>query len=700
MDETLYGYAGKILRINLTTAEISHVLTSNYVPKYLGGRGVCNKIFWDEVGPDVKAFDPENKFVLMTGPTTATGIPTGGRIVIAGVSPQCNPEQYTWSGMGGWFGAELKYAGYDGLILEGKAEKPSYIFINDGKVEIRDAQEAGIWGKYTYDTQLMLEDIHGKDVKSIVIGPAGENLLRMSIVATANETAAGKGGFGAVLGSKLVKCITVRGTGNIKPAHVKKVLELRHKMGRPQYLTNPIKTAPMFVGHGQEAAVEGGLKEFNTSCSHGCNQHCPRLLMDVKSVTWKQKKLNQISKCVGPFAIEWKYDCNWTPIQTFSTKQNNSPASLMMSGANIPPDFTDPAISELLDEHLGDEYSLWGPDYDRGMAINELCSQYGVNKWDIIVWLMPWLAMGKKEGVFDDVDFGREINVESEEFMKYMLDMIVYRKGYYGNLFAEGMSRAIQVMGKEKFGDTIYKGRYSRRMDGKQLDIPISMEVAWGYSAHWNGRGYEGTIPIEGWLPVAVEMMTSTRDAQTNTHHHDTIEYVREMKKDPYGSMAGPKSVIHSENKSELKESITSCDWQLPDMFWNSAETEIFEAATGTGMSENDIEISAERIKNLFRAITIRNYGRTREMEVNEILPFHKYPDADGISIDPDGFNVFVTNYYNLRGWDSETGWPTRETYERLGLKEIADELEKMDKLPKRIKLFNETNNLLRGANK
>lgn len=682
MNSKMFGYAGKILRIHLGTGEITTVPTANYVPEYLGGRGICNKIFWDEVGPEVKAFDPENLFMVMTGPTTATGIPTGGRICIAGVAPQCNPEQYAWSGMGGWFGSELKYAGFDGLVLEGKASKPVYIWIEDDRVELRDAVEAGIWGKLIYDTQLILEQIHGEDVKSIVIGPAGENLLRMAIVATANETAAGKGGFGAVLGSKLVKGITVRGKGSVEGAHVDQILALRKKMGKPQYLPNPIRYSTKFIGHGQEAEVPGGLKEFNTSCSHGCNQHCPRLMMDVKSTTWKEKKLNQVSKCVGPFAIEYQYDCAWMPAQSFATDRNNNPACLMMSGAPIHPDLEDPAIPHLFDEHIGDAYHLWGPDYDRGMTVNELCSQYGVNKWDVIVWLMTWLAMGSKEDVFADMDLGMEIDVESEEFLKYLLHQIVYRKGYYGNLFAEGMSRAIRALGKEKFGDTIYTQRYSRRLDGKQLDIPISMEVAWGYSAHWNGRGYEGTMPIEGWLPIAVEMMTSTRDAQTNTHHHDTMDYVHEMKKDPYGSLEGPKSAILNEQKSELKESITSCDWQLPDLYWMSAETEIFEAATGLGMTQEEMEIAADRIKNLFRAITIRNYGRTREMEVNEILPFHRYPDSDGVVIDEEGFNVFVSNYYKLRGWDETTGWPTMETYKRLGLEEVAKQMKQLNFIP------------------
>ena len=91
----LHGYAGKIVRINLTTCEVSLLSTLDYVPKFIGGRGICNKIFWDEVGPGVQAFDPENKLIIMTGPSTGTGIPNGGRTVIAGIAPQCFPEQYS-----------------------------------------------------------------------------------------------------------------------------------------------------------------------------------------------------------------------------------------------------------------------------------------------------------------------------------------------------------------------------------------------------------------------------------------------------------------------------------------------------------------------------------------------------------------------------------------------------------------------------
>lgn len=680
--DKLYGYTGKIARINLTTDEVTLLSTWDYVPEYIGGRGICNKIFWDEVGPGVGALDPENKLIIMTGPTTGTGIPSGGRTVITGIAPQCFPEQYSWSNIGGWFGAELKFAGYDGLILEGKTPQPSYIWIEDDKIRILSAKD--IWGMYVYDTQLKLEEIHGKDVKSLVIGPAGENLVRGAIIATANENAAGKGGFGAVFGSKNLKAITVRGTGCVTPADVEGILELRHVMGRPLYRTNPVKYENIFKPRPHiSVPVEGGLKQAQVCCSHGCNQHCDLFLLNVKSTTSRTRRVNQVNKCVGVYAFQWMDDCGWTPAQTFVTEQNNNPACLMQSNAGtVPPNLNDPAAEVLFKRHFGDTENFWDADYERGAVINDLCNQYGINKWDIIVWLMPWLAMGQKEGVLNDLDLGMDINPGSEAFMKELLDMIVYRKGYYGNLFAEGMRRAIDKLGEDKYGSTLYRGRTSNRIPGKRLDIPISFASSWGYSYHWLGRGFQGSIDIAAWLPSILNLMTSTRDCQSDTHFHDTYDYFCAVREEPWKNPLTARSAIMNENKAELKEALTSCDWQLPDLYRSSIEAEIFNMATGMNLTETDINKAAERIKNLFRAILIRNHGRTREMEVNEVLPMLKYPDADGKTVSEEEYNHLVDNYYRFRGWDLKTGWPTRETYERYGLKEVADELEALGKLP------------------
>jgi len=154
------------------------------------------------------------------------------------------------------------------------------------------------------------------------------------------------------------------------------------------------------------------------------------------------------------------------------------------------------------------------------------------------------------------------------------------------------------------------------------------------------------------------------------------------VRDDPCRNPRTAESAVMNENKAELKEALTSCDLQLPDLYRTSLEAEIYNMATGMNMTEGEMNDAAERMKNLFRAIVIRNYGRTREMEVNEVLSMLSFPDSDGKSVNAEEYNYLVDKYYELRGWDLKTGWPTRATYERYGLKEIADELDALSKLP------------------
>lgn len=672
------GYVGKIARINLTNSTVEIIPTSKYVPKYIGGRSVCNKIFWDEVPPGTGAFDSENKIIFMTGPTTATGIPTGGRCVFTGISPNSFPEQYAWSGIGGWFGAELKFAGYDGFILEGRAPRHIYILVEDDSIRFLSAD--GLWGLLVHQTQEKLEYLHGKNVKSIVIGPAGENLLRNASITTSNDNVAAKSGFGAVFGSKNLKAITVRGTGAVYPAHIDKVFELRLKMGAPSMGPNPLVKEETHGMDGNTIPVEGGWIRGQVACSHGCNQHCNRLMLNMKSA-FSDERINQVEKCVSIFAYGFKEDCSWSPIQNFETEQNHFLACKMLSREEIAPDPNDPHFEELFKKIPGDIVNYWKPDFDKGSVMSNLCNEYGLDKWDVIVWYFTWLSMAKKEGLLDELDFGMEVDVESEEFVRYFLDMITYRRGKYGNIFAEGMARAIRTLGKEKFGDTIYRGRYSQ-ITGRPLDIPVSLETAWGHSYHWQGRGFEGSIYKPGWLATSLELMTVTRDVQTVAHFHDTYQNYLEYKDDPCHSPALVEGVILTENKAEIKDSVTSCDWQSPDLFWSDMEARMFAAATGIPITEEDLNDAAERSRLLFRAILIRNFNRDRNMEVNAIFPTMQYPDPWGETVTWEDWNDLVDLYYDSRGWDKKTGWPARDTYEKFGLKEIADELERLGKLP------------------
>lgn len=679
-ERMMYGYVGKIARIDLTNSKFTVIPTSKYVPKYIGGRSVCNRIFWEEVGPGVGAFDPENKLIYMTGPTTATGIPTGGRSEFTGISPNSLPEQYSWSGIGGFVGAELKFAGFDGFILEGKAPKHTYVYIKDGDIQFLPADE--LWGMLVHPTQKKLKEIHGKNVKSMVIGPAGENLMRNASITTSNDNVAAKSGFGAVFGSKNLKAIAIEGSGCVYPADIDKLFELRKNMGNPYMRPSPLIREEAHGMDGNRIPVEGGWLRGQVACSHGCNQHCNRLMMDMKSA-FSDERINQVEKCVGIFAYGFQEDCSWSPIQTYETKQNHMPACKMLSCEPPEPDPSDPHFGELFKQVRGDIVNFWKPDFDKGSVMMDMCNEYGIDKWDVIVWYFTWLSMAKKEGLLDDMDFGMEVDVENEEFVKYFLDMITYRKGKYGPIFAEGMARAIRTLGKEKYGDAIYHGRYSQVVPGKQLDLPVSLETAWGHSYHWQGRGFEGTISKPGWLCTSLELMTSTRDAQTIAHHHDLMENMEQYKDDPCHSPLMVEGVIMNENKAELKDSVTCCDWQSPDLFWMDMEAQMFSAATGIPTTEKELDEAAERSKLMFRAILMRNFGRDREMEVNAIFPTMQYPDPFGETVSWEDWNDLVDIYYDMRGWDKETGWPTRATFEKYGLKDVADELESIGKLPK-----------------
>ncbi|MDO8671366.1 MAG: aldehyde ferredoxin oxidoreductase N-terminal domain-containing protein, partial [Dehalococcoidia bacterium] len=174
----MYGWTGRILRVDLTTGKIEETPTSDYVPKFIGGRGVAAMIYWEEVPPECRAFDPENALIMMTGPANGTLSPSASRFTVAHKSPVPLHETYTYSVPGGHWSAELKFAGYDGLVVRGKSAKPVYLWIDDGKVELRSAEL--LWGMTLSQLTLAVEKLHGWQARVLGIGPAGENLCRQA----------------------------------------------------------------------------------------------------------------------------------------------------------------------------------------------------------------------------------------------------------------------------------------------------------------------------------------------------------------------------------------------------------------------------------------------------------------------------------------------------------------------------------------
>ena len=709
----LYGYTGKILRINLGDSSSEIIPTSKYVPRFIGGEAVATAIYWDEMHPGVRAFDPENKLIFMTGAPCGTGMPASNRLSVCGISPNSMPEQFTHSNMGGFFSGMLKFAGYDGIVVEGKAPRHTYVLIEDDEVSFLDA-DGFIWGEYVHETQDKIYEKHGSNAHSVVIGPAGENLHRNSSITTGNDNASAKAGFGAVMGAKNLKAIAVVGTGSVPAAHPEKVLELHKIVGYPNKAPNPYKATNVYGGGVMSAPAKEGFYNAKLCCGYGCNIVCMNTSFCVPDVLHPGKTTTEVIKCVDVAGCNLNQDVprgDWNNIHSKAQeKPRNEVYDMMTANPDYEPtpvratfkgsyqynklrinDESDPMLKEITTQYTGDMLNYYGPNYERGSALSVLCTQYGIDKWDTMVWYMSWLSMLKQEGLLDELDLGMEVDLDNVEFIKYFMHMMTYREGPQirladrtyrkaGDVFAEGMARAIRMLGKEKYGDSIYHNRWD--MTGtRRLDLPVNLEAGWGHCSHYQGRGFEGT-PKYAWVIYNLVCMADSRDSVCNHHIHDWVENYVQYKDDPCHSPMMAKAVVKDEIYGMLKDSLVTCEWKSPNPGWANMESEMYNAVTGLNVTEEELYAAADSANLLYRAVLMRDFGRCRDMEAEEVYPFTRYPDPYGETCDWDEWTDAVDLYYRERGYDLQTGWPTRSTWEKHGLKEVADTMEKLGKLP------------------
>jgi aldehyde:ferredoxin oxidoreductase len=262
------GYAGQILKIDLSSGRSSILPTADYADRFLGGRGVAAKIYWDNVPPKTGAGDPENCLIFITGPLAGFTRFSGCRWQICGKSPEMEPESFSYANLGGSWGAWLKYAGFDGLVITGKSPWPCFITIEDGTVAIREASR--LWGKTAVETQVTLQEELGDQAKVVAIGPAGENQVSFATVLGA-ENASGSSGFGAVMGSKNMKAIVVVARQKKRPeAAEPKALSVLARQVQQLRIQN-------FEDYGHLLPLKTRL----TSC-YGCISGCTRGMYEAE----------------------------------------------------------------------------------------------------------------------------------------------------------------------------------------------------------------------------------------------------------------------------------------------------------------------------------------------------------------------------------------------------------------------------------
>ncbi|MCX7912817.1 MAG: hypothetical protein N2506_07675, partial [Dehalococcoidales bacterium] len=283
-----YGYAGSILKVDLTTGRAERLPTADYAGRFVGGRGLACSLYWEMVPAGVKAFDPDNCLIFASGPLAGFPGFAGGRFNVCGKSPLGRPESFTYANLGEGWGIMLKYAGYAALVVRGAAQRPSCLYIHDDGVEIRDATH--LRGKSTFDTIDTLKAELGRDVNVLAIGPAGENHLPFAVI-IGDGDASGSGGLGAVMGAKNLKAIAVRGKNRPQAAHPERLEEL----------AAAIRNARPKGGIPQMWGVKG-LTHFH-AC-YGCGIGCSREMYELGGRRYKA--LCQSSNMYEAFSVKYE----------------------------------------------------------------------------------------------------------------------------------------------------------------------------------------------------------------------------------------------------------------------------------------------------------------------------------------------------------------------------------------------------------
>ena len=635
------GWTGKFLAVDLTAGEISVRESMGYARDYIVGRALASRIAWDEIPSGTDAYGPDNRIIIATGPLTGTLAPTSGRTIMASVSPRTYPRPwYTHSTLGGWFGPALKYAGYDAIVLYGRAPSPVYLDIQDDQVRLVDA--TGLWGRDARRVQLLLKERLGEEAQVLTIGPAGENLVRFATVQHAEENAAAHSGFGAVWGAKKLKAVCVRGSGGVHVADGDALLQEVQRIGAFKVTPSP----------GNLSTPEARRRR-RPICSQACVFNC-----QVNNYARTGDGRLVPSVCIG---------AAWTGALMGETEYSGG-------GLYVPP----------------------GTHFDSQVEVglHQLCNSLGLDMWFRVV-MQPWFIRCRQLGI-DDIR-GFAIEPEDACWFGGFMHQLAHRQGL-GGLFADDLPRAMDELEGELPEELVRLGRelafdfgFPAHREGRLWDEePLPF---WVISAMMHAsEGRDPTIGAHQSSLLLAGFMLADREAALRQFRRLSEEvwgYPDAL--EPTFDNKAPVA-IWSQNQHMLIDSLPLCDFAFPQLVrpmddpdeWRTtqefvgdldADLRLLNAVTGCAFTRDDLDRIAERAAALERALLARE-GRGRKMEQETLAPHFQLPcRADGTLIEEMGFSRLLDEYYAARGWDLEWGWPTPELLHRLGLEEVNAEL-------------------------
>ncbi len=619
------GFTGVILRVDLTTRTSStEPMPADVARDFIGGAGVGIKYLFDEVPAGADALGPENKLIFSSGPFTGTTIPCASRMAVTGKSPLTGAVGMALTG--GFFPAELKFAGYDALIIEGKAEKPTYLWIKDGAVQFRDA--GWLWGTHTGDCQQLLkDDLKDQGIRVACIGPAGERQAKVACIIN-ERRAAGRKGLGAVMGSKNLKAIAVRGSSEVGIADEAKFKAARSSMREEMRQSPVLYSAFAKLGTPMVVDLTGALGILSAKNWSETGVFVPVEQLGAES----QKEVN-----IG------RNPCHNCPVACSQIKIAR----------------TGPYEGTIAEGPEFETYYSLGTNTgvaDQGavIAADRLCDELGIDSMSAGSAVGFAMELYEK-GILDSAATGGiDLRFGNAEAMLEVLRLIALREGI-GELLADGVKAAAEKIGDEA-------GYYAMHVKGLELpayDVRGAKAHGLNYATSYTGadhnRGY-AFQEIFG-IPVPWEV--------------DRFSY------DDKGKLCKWNQDV----RSATCDCPTMCAFLLDTSLPATAPANtaaLMEAVTGLVYTPEQIVDVGERVNNLARAFNAREgFGRPDDTLPRRLMeePLQE-GGSKGQLIAQADLDAMLDDYYTARGWDVATGKPGRAKLESLGLGYVADELE------------------------
>jgi len=592
----LYGYSGKILYVDLTKEKIGEEnLDYNLLTKIIGGSGLASYIIYRKLSEIKHPEDPSNILVFATGPLTLEEVPNSGRITVASLSPLTGIWGETH--IGTRFAIELKKAGFDAIVVSGKAEKPMFIYINDGNVELKDASK--YWGKDIIETiHEIRKDLNDPSLKILTIGPAGERKVKISIIAN-EEGFGGRCGLGAVMGSKNLKAVVVKGSNKISIAYPSELKE---------YVKNLVKKLLQGGTNLRKYGSAGGVKGYHLIGN-----------LPIKNFTlgrWDDAKVHNISgESIAQKYLKAPFACTFCPV---SCKR-----LLEVRNGKYYREFKGIGLEYETVALLGSNLLI--DDLEAIIKSNDLCDRLGIDTISVGNLIGALFEAAEKGLISKEID-GLRLEWGNAEAVHELIRKIAYREGI-GDILAEGVKKASEKLGFKELAVHV-KGLEIPAHDGRAY-----FSHALSFATMNRGGDHLGWphMPYRGF--AAPEIGISAKQ----NRYDDSIDMV--------------ETVIKMQNLMIVFDSLVLCKYAFTSGLTVTDILNLLKYVTGREFTADDLMSIGDRIWKIQRKIN-NELGVTRKDDVLPPKLLTRHANRDDTKVPP--INEWIPIYYKLRNLDED----------------------------------------------